>query len=46
MGNVNSSVVVNVGVPLALGQLMGLLSAKDILKWYPKLNKVRHWRFL
>ena len=28
-----------VGVPLALGQVMGLVSAPDVATWYPKLEK-------
>jgi tryptophan-rich sensory protein len=28
-----------VGAPLALGQVMGLLSAPDVATWYPKLEK-------
>jgi hypothetical protein len=40
MGN-TASVAVSVGVPLVLGQVMGLISAPDVLKWYPGLKKVR-----
>jgi hypothetical protein len=40
MGN-TASVVASVGVPLVLGQVMGLISAPDVLNWYPTLKKVR-----
>lgn len=38
MGN-TASVAVNVGVPLVLGQIAGLISAKDVINWYTKLKK-------
>jgi tryptophan-rich sensory protein len=28
-----------IGVPLGLGQLAGLISLPDVVKWYPKLKK-------
>ena len=39
MGN-TASIAVSVGVPLVLGQIAGLVSAPDIIKWYPGLKKV------
>lgn len=29
----------SIGAPLALGQVMGVLSAPDVATWYPKLEK-------
>lgn len=34
-----TTLAISVGVPLALGQTVGLWSARDIALWYPKLQK-------
>ncbi len=34
-----TTLAISVGVPLALGQVVGLWSARDIALWYPRLRK-------